>query len=229
MCTVTLSITAWPRSQARLDYLDRVLASFDRWLQPSTTLVRKIIWAESESVIPVCKAAVDAKAGSGFDIHWRSSHANLGESLNELFSSVDSSHVLYVQDDFELVKPLNLDHDLAVMTASKLDCIRYNWQPQRMPQTRTWIAPERFLVPSTADLYSDNPFLAKTAWLVYSLGPQPFDSGPGRELLLSDRARKLGSIVAAANCQLFEHVGIESTIPRALKQRSKLAYRNRPH
>lgn len=224
---IELTFTCWPQAVQRLGYFRQTVEALRKHLVLGGLKLDWSVWVELEGVPAENKAAIDLLCVEyGIVPHFWPGQANLGQNLNAMVKGGTSDYVLQVQDDWALNAPLDLRRELALfLEHPNLQMIRYAWQPHRLTAPFAGhLTPERAIFPAIfPDLYSDNPFLARRSWLK-QLGPQPHDSGPGREMRLADKARKLGGMIAGSTTQLFTHIGEVSTITKSAKFRSKQQY-----
>jgi hypothetical protein len=118
-------VTAWPKFLARVEYLDRCLASLKKYL----TVDQQVRWLcslESQQVRPALRQLAErVVAKHGFEPLWHPGPPNLGRHMNWLIKQHLQPFYFYTQEDFELQRPL----DLAVGRQLLLEgqgCVRYS-------------------------------------------------------------------------------------------------------
>lgn len=161
---ITVALTTWPSHPRRVAYLERTALALRYNLMAPRSEIAWLVSAESEhgSDAPWAGDALTSTcARLGLPLVWRDGPANLPGHLNDLFARAfaETSCVLYVQDDWELMRALPLAGSA--------------WHLQETPDLagiRFWVGPgvryQAATVPGMREInltsdwsYGDNPAL----------------------------------------------------------------------
>jgi len=164
MNPLSVLITTWPNSDARLHYLRHVLQALARHLSATGRQLRYLVSAEHEGVDDWAQDEL-ANLCAEFDAQliWHADKANLGAHLNFAFAQCPDDIRLYVQDDWELCRALDLNAAAAILETQ-----------QSIAVVRFWVAHTKFAFPNgrwaTVDKrgpwpIADNPHLSHRRWL----------------------------------------------------------------
>jgi len=124
-------MVTWPNHPKRLEYLRQVLESLQKYLTASQHSLRYYCSSETEpdpkytwhgdEVAAVCKEY-------GVALSWRDPPADLGGNMNAALRLCSSELILLVQDDYKLIKPLDLSIGARFLeTTPDVDIVRYQW------------------------------------------------------------------------------------------------------
>ncbi len=120
-------MTTWPNSRERVGYLTDTLAAFDRNLYGADPVF--YCTAETKQVTPRRRCALQSiAAGRDMGIDWHQGEPDLGAAMNRAVSMGENEYQLILQDDFELVAPLDISAGLAFLDSHPTFCaIRYEY------------------------------------------------------------------------------------------------------
>jgi hypothetical protein len=161
-----VAITTWPTHPCRVDYLRRTLESLKKNLTAGDREIKILVSSESERRGQWSGWQMSAMCDElEAPLTWHSGKANLGAHLNSLFNLIPDDIWFYCQDDYELVRPLNLGPGIELLESDpSVAMIRYYTIYATFRGTGQWREvdqTDRFGNWS----YGDNPFLAHSRWL----------------------------------------------------------------
>lgn len=224
MEAIDVAITAWPNHPKRLEYFRTVVKALRDKLTASRHELRYHCSAESE-VDPahswhgpeLCHICDEEE----ISLSWREGPASLGGNMNAALRLCTAPTIFLVQDDWLLLRPLDLSDGADYLTAnSDVDLIRYSW-----PGNLTHFIGCRggWPIVDFADgwTYGDDPhlrrqdFMQKHGWYIEG-GPHGRSEG---DMLY--RLRRAQATILASNELYFGTIGavasvIEECRPRAV-------------
>jgi hypothetical protein len=164
---LTVAITTWLTHPARIAYLRTTLESLRQHLSAGSHEIEFLVSSEAEPKGEWCGSELTRLCGDlGVPLVWRPGKANLGAHLNFLFDLVSENIWFYCQDDYALVRPLDLEPGIRLLESdSTVAMVRYytiyatfgggdgEWRTINLPHEQSpWP-------------YGDNPLLAHRRWI----------------------------------------------------------------
>ena len=216
---ITVVVTTWPNHPRRVFYCEQTLRALTRNLSATGHEIRWLVSAESRPAddAPWSGQLLEERLERlGLEVRWRDAEPSLPGHLNDIVSGLSSPLWFYVQDDWELIRPLDLGPAADLLLANDdLGGVRY-W-------ANTGYSGEfkGFLVidPAAAWSYGDNPAL----WhMRFNERVGPFDAGGSfgtHEGTASARLASSGLRILADPAirhhaaHYFFHLGEMSSIP----------------
>jgi hypothetical protein len=166
MGSVDVNLVTWPNHPKRLEYFHETVDAIRRHMTASRHDIRFYCSAESErdsrhmwfgtSLETYCQC-------QDIELHWRSARANLGANMNAALRLGNSPTVLLVQDDWLLLRDLDLSPGVEFMERGGADLLRYSFpdidtmRPMFYEQGDGWL---RIDLTSTW-IYGDDPHLRR--------------------------------------------------------------------
>lgn len=227
---VDLIVTTWPRNLHRVEYLDCTLAALRRHL---TFEAGQLNWLCSSETAQL-DAAADKRQREVCEKHevpliYRpGQRIGLGGHLNWLIARTKCPFVFYVQDDWELMRDLDLSSGVRLMqSTTNLRYIRYFWHRHRLRGADTIPLAAGFSQAphSFVDQYSHNPYLASREFF-RQVGPFLDNLNAKNEQKMNALVQQRRIPVGLVEDTFFQHVGTISTLADRrlvrLKSRIKL-------
>ncbi len=217
---IDVVLVTWPSHPKRIEYLRRTWDALTAKLTAKRHVLRYVVSSESQrdpdrtwcgdELEAMCEAA-------GTPLRWHEGPASLGAGMNAALCVCTAPVVFLVQDDFTLLKPLDLSDGAEAMEAHpEVDMIRYSYYLH--PTNGTCFTGERLAGFRRVDLaghwpYGDDPQLRtpraveRHGWYTEGIGHAA--EGDMLKRLVRGRA----TILAADECY-FGHGGGVSSVPR---------------
>ena len=218
---IDVAMTSWPNHPDRLVYFRQIVDAHQKFLTASRHTLRFYCSAESERD--------PARSWHGDELHdlcaerditltWRDEPANLGANMNAALAMCSASTILLQQDDWLLVRPLDVSDGADFLLANRrVDLLRYSWpeDPAMLPtfvEQPSW--PHGYRQVDTAGRwpYGDDPhlrrpdFFDRFGWY-YEGGRHGTASGTLMRYLVKRRAT-----IAADAAVSFRHCGAVSAV-----------------
>lgn len=137
----------------------------------------------------------------------------LGRNLNYALRQTNGEFVFYVQDDWLLESPLDLDDGIQLLQreSDKYSIIRYHWPQKSLLKRSREVAPGFVQLPEVEYLYSHNPYLASRKFFS-QVGEFYERENSVNERKMDRTVRDLCLPVLARVPSVFEHCGQVSTL-----------------
>jgi hypothetical protein len=227
MNAMDVILVTWPNHPRRIEYFHRTVTGLRQKLTASRHLLRWLCSAESEQdpestwhgdrLEALCREW-------DIDLSWRAPPASLGGNMNAGCKLARAEVFLLVQDDFELLEPLDLSPGAEFMARHPVvDLLRYSYYQH--PQYGTQFAGEiegwRLVNIDGFWPYGDDPQMRRPLFQ-HRWGPYIEDCRHGASegdmlhRLVAGRAT-----IAAADRSYFGHFGEVSAVPIAREHRPR--------
>lgn len=213
MAKVDLILTHWARYASRVKCLKDTLNSLKTKLKASGHEIVITVGCETYDS-PYQEETKKVCSSFGARFLEQPEAPNLGRNLNNLQRNTQNPFILYVQDDFELERYLDIGPDVDLMIQElRIDMIRYTWRkidPSEyvISEYRPNLLKLNFTCPH---LYSDNPHLRRREWLDIT-GPYTTKDNASCENSMRASAVKHKMVVLLSPEQPFRHSGIETVM-----------------
>src|SRR3990167_7976993 len=207
---IQVAMTSWPNHPRRLEYFDR-----------ATAALREKLTAAGHELLYVCSSETQRDPKQpwlgdelaalcrerNIALSWRDAPASLGGNMNAALRLCTARAVFLVQDDWLLLKPLDIGPAAEYLAAhADVDLIRFSW-PGHM--TRFLAPRDGWQVVDGAYLYSygDDPQLRRPDFVgrygeYVETGPHGISEG---DMLF--RLRKADATILAAEKNYFTTIG----------------------
>lgn len=218
MNPIDIVLVTWPNHPKRLAYFCRMLTALRTHLSASRHPLYWHCSSESErdpasswhgeELREICRQEDIA-------LHWHEGPASLGAGMNAALRACSSDLIFLVQDDYELLRPLDLSPGADVLMGNeRIDLIRYSYPPKEYGirfYSCEW--PGFQAVYTTASWpYGDDPHLRhrrmmdRHGWYTEGIG----HASEGD--MVTRLARNRAGILASERCY-FGHFGSVSAVP----------------
>ncbi len=239
MNAIDVILVTWPNHPKRIDYFRRTADALRVRLIASRHVLRYRCSAESERD-PRSTWHGDELAAycSAFDIDlcWRpqGSPASLGANMNAACALAQSESFFLVQDDYELLEPLDLSPGADFLSAHPIvDLLRYSYyqHPEHGTQFRGELDGWRLVDLDGFWPYGDDPQLRRPSfiqrWGKYLEGDRHGASESDMLLRLVHRRLPGGgrATIAAADRSYFGHFGEVAAVPLDREYRERAVSR----
>lgn len=224
---IDVTMTAWPNHPKRIGYFRQTIEALKENLTASSHNLRYFCSAETQrdpdyswhgnELTQLCQM-------HDVSLSWREGAANLGNNMNAALRLCTADLILLVQDDYLLLKPLNLSLGATLLeTTPSLDLVRYAWPPGVNRIT----GQPRCLLRDHSDgwrravdgrIYGDDPHLRRRSFMNrfgWYLENAAHALSEGNYYL---RLLALKANVAVADCPYFGHLG---RVPAVMNDRRK--------
>ena len=167
---INVLLTTWPNHPSRLDYLERTLASLDKHLTATNHCLVRLVSAESSDVPDDLRRRLTAICDRYSSLLvWRPGQPNLGAHLNFAYRQCLHDLRLYIQDDWELHRPLDIGRSAELLSVvyNRIAAVRfYVAHTQWTDRYETYESDVWRLVDKTGPWpIADNPVLSHRHWL----------------------------------------------------------------
>jgi len=156
---ITVVITTWPNHPRRVSYCEQTLRSLQRNLSATGHELRWLLSAESQAAedAPWSGPMLQERAERlGLQVQWRDAPPSLPGHLNDIVRSLTTPLWFYVQDDWELIRPLDLGPAADLLLArDELGGVRFWANTGYVGQFEGFAVVD----PAAAWSYGDNPAL----------------------------------------------------------------------
>lgn len=209
---IRLQSMAWPRYIERPGYLDRTLASLNRFVSFGDLAVDRVVSSESEGCDPeAVKRQEDICTRHGFRLEWRRGKPSVGSHVNNAIAAGPRwDWLFYCQEDHECIAPVDVTEGMRLLTARpEFLMARYfvtgrTSEPLPLVGWPGWYE----LLPETAPYFwCHAPYLA-THRMFQTLGPF---AEIRSEQVANRRAKELAAAgafrIAMRLPNLFHHIG----------------------
>ena len=236
MSVIEVVIQSWPNHPRRLDYFRETIDAAVANLTASGHELRWWVSAESQAA-PDAQwqgaALIDECRRHGLPVRFRGTPPDIGGHLNEIWRVLKADLLFVLQDDWKLLRPLDLSAAVRLLSGHETALgVRY-WANTGY---LTGPACSRFVPINNAApwAYGDNPALWHRRFFD-NLGP--FMEGGlfgSHELAMGDQLREsLLCVWAAAECAenasyWFDHLGTVTSVPNDTRWADKLNGRVMP-
>lgn len=225
MKTIDVCYVAWPKDDARLEYLQRSLASFRQFVTAYRHKIEIHISAETLDVSTENFRATQEIANQySAALHWRNMPPSLGGNQNDSLRWGAGDYKLFSQDDWGWHTPVDISPDCDLLDfENRVALIRYATfytEFEHLWETNYFEEKSRILVNVKMDgpyPYGDQPHLRRANFATQKspTGGAPvgfFDIGPPGcyttpESNLSVHLRDNGWKIAAYNPKVVDHIG----------------------
>jgi hypothetical protein len=227
MNAIDVVLVTWPNHPKRIKYFARTMRALREKLTATRHVLRYRCSAESESDPQSTWHGDDLEAlcrDWDITLAWRPPPASLGGNMNAACKLAESEVFLLVQDDFQLLDPLDLSSGAEFMARHPtVDLLRYSYYQH--PQHGTQFAGElegwRLVDVDGYWPYGDDPQMRRPLfqhrWGLYLEDCQHGASeGDMLHRLVAGRAT-----IAAADRSYFGHFGEVSAVPIAQEHRPR--------
>ena len=241
MTPIDVVVVTWPNHPRRMEYFIRTLAALRRHLTASR---HHLVWhcsAESErdpttewygdQLDDACRCYF---SGPVIQLHWRNPPASLGGAMNSAYALGDAPVTFLVQDDWELLYPLDLSPGVELLQARpEIDLLRYSYYlhpvngtqfdgglESTSPQFRFGFRRVRIDGPWP---YGDDPQMRRRDWL-----HGPYLEGPPHGMSEGDMVHRLvrnRAVIFAADRCYFGTFGEVSAVPVSQEVRPRAVSR----
>lgn len=130
MATVDVNLVTWPNHPARWEYFLRTMLALQNHLTASRHEIRWYCSAETERDPRHAwqgNRLEDFCGRYGIELAWHEGRANLGANMNAALRLGSSPTVLLVQDDWLLLRDLDLSPGVEFMDAGGAELLRYSF------------------------------------------------------------------------------------------------------
>ncbi len=116
---VEVAMTAWTNSVARLGYFEASLQAQAEKLTTGTRIRQKTLVC-SEALSDMCnRVPCDMiAAANGCRVYYHNNPPEIGRNHNFLLSKLTADYTMFIEDDFLLLKPLDLSDDIDFLEAN---------------------------------------------------------------------------------------------------------------
>ncbi len=163
---IQIAVTFWNRLPMRLDCLSQVYESVEKYMYFGSYDHEWIVSCESDRCVDKNKVDKFLKSKSNITYKWKTEKASLSSNLNTVLKMCTAPLIFYLQDDWEMREPLDLEKDANFLIESDYDMIRYRYcHPQR--DKISLVSKELNLYNvhhNVHNLYSDQPHLKKISF-----------------------------------------------------------------
>jgi hypothetical protein len=223
---IDVVLMTWPNHPRRIEYFRRTLAALRKHLTASRHELRWLVSSETErdpastwhgdELATICQA-------EGMPLHWHEGPASLGAGMNASLQACTSSLIFLVQDDYELLEPLDLSAGADLLSElPHVDMIRYSYytHPTHGTQFDGMIGEFRRVKTDGPWPYGDDPHLRSTrmtdrhGWYTEGIGHAA--EGDMVHRLVRGRA-----IIAAPDRCYFGHFGQVASVPADQEKRER--------
>jgi hypothetical protein len=236
---IDVVLVAFPNHPARIAYFRRTLAALRAHLTASRHTLRFAVSSESEQDHDSTWHGGELEAiclSEDIPLHWRTGPASLGAGMNSaLRVGIDSGHkanqspmIFLVQDDYELLYPLDLSSGAEMLEANRdVDMIRYSFPT--LPEFATQFTGDRIGDFQEVDIdgrwpYGDDPHL-RTTRMTDRNGWYAHGIGHAAEGDMIARLASLRATIYAADKCYFRHFGDIASVPLNQEQRERTVSR----
>ena len=205
--SVDILVTAWSRHKERLKCFEKCIVSLSKNLIIDRFVPRFVVSSETQYA-KFQKEIKEISVKHNFEFFEHKASASLGNNLNFIHSEISGDFILYVQEDFELCRPLNLIEDINFLQQHKEYLI-----VQYMRYMRDWKIDKRIddtkyhqLSNTNPYYYSEQPHL-KTRSFIDLLGK--YSDSLVAENVMNEICRKKGiqTIVKIDEPETFKSAG----------------------
>lgn len=235
MNPIDVVLVTWPNHPKRIKYFARTMRALREKLSAARHVLRWLCSAESErdpqstwhgdELESLCREW-------GIDLVWRPPPASLGGNMNTACKLARSEVFLLVQDDYQLLEPLDLSPGAEFMAAHPgVDLLRYSYYQH--PQHGTQFAGEldgwRLVNLDGYWPYGDDPQLRRPLfalrWGKYLEGGRHGMSESEMLLRLVRGVDSRRPVIAAADRCYFGHFGEVAAVPLVREFRERAVSR----
>ena len=160
---ITVVITTWPNHLRRVFYCEQTVRALQRNLSATGHELHWLVSAESRPAddAPWSGELLQQRLERlGVNVHWRDAEPNLPAHLNDIVQSLPSPLWFYVQDDWELIRPLDIGPAADLLLArDDLGGVRF-WANTGYLDAK--VDGFRVVDPAASWSYGDNPALWHT-------------------------------------------------------------------
>ncbi len=222
---IDVVLTTWPNHPKRIASFARTVGLLDEGLRASRHRLRLYASSESErdpasswhggelrAVCQACQINLAYRVGLP---------ASVGANINAALRMGDADLILLVQDDFDLLYPLDLSDGANFLNATpSVDLLRYSWKAGRQS---LYDHPDGWRRVHLAGPwpYGDNPFLCRRDFLA-KWGPYREGGEHGiSEIEMCQRMIDGDAEIAAADRIYFEQAAGVSSVPASKETRTQ--------
>lgn len=211
--TVDVNFVTWPNHPKRMEYFRGTVAAIAEYLYATRHTIRFHCSAESErdprhpwlgdELEQVCRR-------HNIQLAWRDGPANLGANMNAALRLGGSPTVLLVQDDWLLLRELDLSPGVDFMEAGSADLLRYSFPDWDVMRPTMRAGPDDWLRIDVRGRwpYGDDPhlrrrdFMDRWDWYLEGGG-----HGSASATLMRQLVAGRADIAVAAETSYFRHFG----------------------
>lgn len=223
---IDIVLVTWPNHPKRIAYFYRMLSALRTHLSASRHPLRWLCSSESErdpastwhgeELREICRQ-------EKIELHWHDGQASLGAGMNAALRACTSDLIFLVQDDYELLSPIDLSPGADVLIGNpQIDLIRYSFPPKEygIRFCRCPWPGFNVVITSAAWPYGDDPHLRhrrmmeRHGWYTEGIGHA--SEGDMVIRLASNHA----GILASEQCH-FGHFGSVSAVPANQERRER--------
>lgn len=224
--TIDVVLMSWPNHPVRLTYFIRMFSSLVRNLTASRHPMRFLCSSETERD-PKCKWCGSELEtickDAGIELKWHEGPASLGAGMNAAIRACSSPIIFLVQDDYELLEPLDLSPGADLLLKDEnLDMIRYSYPPKQYGIVLYESPYFGFHRVSThhAWCYGDDPQLRHKR-MIQRYGWYREGIGHASEGDMVQRLASQHATILAPDHTYFGHFGTVSAVPEIKEKRRR--------